>query len=88
MPAKDLGRKFLCFNCSAKFYDLKRPNPICPKCGADQRNATATKPAEGRKSRLAAAPKPAPPPPAAHEEEDEEAVETDDEDEEDKEDEA
>ena len=22
-----------------KFYDLNRPEPICPKCGADQRSA-------------------------------------------------
>jgi hypothetical protein len=32
-----LGRKFACFRCGAKFYDLNRPDPLCPKCGADQR---------------------------------------------------
>ena len=55
MPAKDLGNKHVCFKCAAKFYDLKKPDPICPKCGSDQRDATA-KP-EGRRSRLSAVPK-------------------------------
>ncbi|MBL8915442.1 MAG: FYDLN acid domain-containing protein [Archangium sp.] len=55
MPAKDLGSKHVCFKCSTKFYDLKKPDPICPKCGSDQREATA-KP-EGRRSRLSAVPK-------------------------------
>lgn len=55
MPAKDLGNKHVCFKCGSKFYDLKKPDPICPKCGADQREATA-KP-EGRRSRLSATPK-------------------------------
>jgi len=74
MPAKDLGTKHLCFKCSTKFYDLKKPDPICPKCGADQREAAAVKPAEGRRSRLSAVPKiiaPVEPiEPAAEEEED------------------
>ncbi len=30
------GNKYICFACQAKFYDLNRPDPICPKCGADQ----------------------------------------------------
>ena len=55
MPAKDLGNKHVCFKCAAKLYDLKKPDPICPKCGSDQREATA-KP-EGRRSRLSAVPK-------------------------------
>ena len=55
MPAKDLGNKHVCFKCAAKFYDLKKPDPICPKCGSDQREAAA-KP-EGRRSRLSATPK-------------------------------
>lgn len=55
MAAKDLGTKHVCFKCGAKFYDLKKPNAICPKCGADQKDAAA-KP-EGRRSRLSAVPK-------------------------------
>ncbi|MDP2304573.1 MAG: FYDLN acid domain-containing protein [Pseudomonadota bacterium] len=32
-----LGKRFQCFQCGLKFYDLNRPEPLCPKCGADQR---------------------------------------------------
>jgi DNA-directed RNA polymerase subunit RPC12/RpoP len=32
-----LGVKYECFECGAKFYDLNRPEPLCPKCGTDQR---------------------------------------------------
>lgn len=32
-----LGLKWACFRCGAKFYDLNKPEPLCPKCGADQR---------------------------------------------------
>jgi hypothetical protein len=34
-----LGVKHTCFQCGAKFYDLFRPEPLCPKCGVDQREA-------------------------------------------------
>jgi uncharacterized protein (TIGR02300 family) len=64
MPAKDLGTKHLCFKCGTKFYDLKKTEPICPKCGADQRQSPALKaPASEKRSRPAARP-PAPPPAA------------------------
>ncbi len=33
-----LGTRYSCFECGLKFYDLNRPDPLCPKCGADQRN--------------------------------------------------
>ena len=56
MAAKDLGNKHTCFKCSAKFYDLKKPDPVCPKCGANQKESPANKPAgESRRGRLAAA---------------------------------
>lgn len=35
----DLGNKYECFSCGAKFYDMGRPDPICPKCGANQKDA-------------------------------------------------
>ncbi len=41
MPARDLGHKHDCYKCGTKFYDLKKPVPICPKCGADQREKPA-----------------------------------------------
>ena len=78
MPAKDLGNKFVCAKCQTKFYDLKKPDPICPKCGFDQREAQSVKPTETRRGRFAAVPKiiepiePAAEPAAADEEEIEE----------------
>ena len=58
MPAKDLGTKYICFKCSTKFYDMKKPDPLCPKCGADQRESPALKPpSEGRRGRLSSIPK-------------------------------
>ena len=35
----DLGKKYTCYSCHTKFYDLGKPVPLCPKCGADQRDA-------------------------------------------------
>jgi hypothetical protein len=26
------GKKFTCWSCATKFYDLNKPNPTCPKC--------------------------------------------------------
>jgi uncharacterized protein (TIGR02300 family) len=40
-----LGAKWACFSCGAKFYDLNRPDPICPKCQTDQREQPAKTPA-------------------------------------------
>ena len=55
MPAKDLGTKHVCFKCGTRFYDLKKPEPICPKCGADQRQGP-TKAAPEKRARTAARP--------------------------------
>ncbi|MFT3841498.1 MAG: FYDLN acid domain-containing protein [Myxococcaceae bacterium] len=85
MAAKDLGNKFVCFKCGTKFYDMKKPEPVCPKCGADQREAAASKPAETRRGRFAAVPKVVEPvetpEPAAAASDDEEAEEFDDDEE-------
>jgi len=35
----DLGKKFECFNCGTKFYNLGKPEAICPKCRANQKDA-------------------------------------------------
>lgn len=32
-----LGKRYACFKCGCKFYDLNRPEPTCPSCGTDQR---------------------------------------------------
>ncbi len=39
MAKKKLGNKHVCYQCGCKFYDLRKPRPICPKCGADQNEA-------------------------------------------------
>jgi hypothetical protein len=55
MPAKNYGVKHTCFKCQTKFYDMKKPDPLCPKCGTDQRESPALRPApEPRRGRLAA----------------------------------
>ena len=35
-PRSKLGNKWECFSCGAKFYDLNKPEPLCPKCEANQ----------------------------------------------------
>jgi len=37
----NLGKKWVCFACSAKFYDFAKPESVCPKCGANQKDAPA-----------------------------------------------
>jgi len=32
----DLGKRFKCYKCGTKFYDLNKPDPLCPSCGEDQ----------------------------------------------------
>jgi uncharacterized protein (TIGR02300 family) len=53
--ARDLGSKYVCYKCGTKFYDLKKPVPTCPKCGADQREAPVAKPTSARAAKAAAA---------------------------------
>lgn len=71
-----LGTKHLCFSCKTRFYDLNKPAPVCPKCGADQR----TKPREdasGGSAPTPPAPKraqPRPVPPSLLEDDDEAVV--------------
>ncbi len=35
MPKAEWGKKVVCLNCEAKFYDLNRKPVICPKCGTE-----------------------------------------------------
>jgi uncharacterized protein (TIGR02300 family) len=35
----EYGTKYVCFKCGCKFYDLKKPESLCPKCGENQKNA-------------------------------------------------
>ena len=52
-----LGQRWVCYECAARFYDLNRPEPLCPKCKADQRESPAfAKPKRGRRKKAAQAP--------------------------------
>jgi hypothetical protein len=55
-----LGGRWECYGCGSKFYDLGKPDPICPKCGADQREKPREKPSpptpQPEKPRRAAVP--------------------------------
>jgi uncharacterized protein (TIGR02300 family) len=42
MPELKLGTKFECYSCGTKFYDLGKSEPLCPKCGANQKDATSS----------------------------------------------
>lgn len=60
-----LGQRWVCYACEAKFYDLNRPEPICPKCQADQRESPVfakPKRARAKKAVPEAPPTPAPAP--------------------------
>ncbi|HEX3111233.1 MAG TPA: FYDLN acid domain-containing protein [Thermoanaerobaculia bacterium] len=99
----ELGKKYTCYSCHTKFYDLGKPEPTCPKCGADQRDADEAPVVTPTRRRAAPAAAPAPveepledndfaegeatPAAAAGDEEDEEIVTDDREEEEEEEDE-
>ncbi|MGK7345272.1 MAG: FYDLN acid domain-containing protein [Candidatus Nitrospinota bacterium M3_3B_026] len=44
------GDKYTCFECGAKFYTMRKPEPICPRCGADQRKAPKKTSSRGPKA--------------------------------------
>ncbi len=72
--AANLGSKFTCFKCTCKFYDLGADVPLCPRCGADQREdpnpdpraaflaSLRRSPSRSRKKKKAAAPAAGPSP--------------------------
>jgi len=41
IPVVDLGTRYKCFKCGTKFYDLGRPEPLCPSCGVNQNDDEA-----------------------------------------------
>jgi len=62
-----LGDRWTCFSCAAKFYDLHKPQPVCPKCGSNQHESPQFKQKKTKKvsapKKVATAPrKPAPEP--------------------------
>jgi hypothetical protein len=60
-----LGTKWTCYSCGVRFYDLQKPDPLCPKCEADQRESPAfaeqkTKAKKAARKKPAAKAKPKP----------------------------
>lgn len=47
----ELGIRYKCYKCEMKFYDLNRPQPICPSCGEDQSKKTVDQPFGKKKKR-------------------------------------
>ena len=39
----ELGTKYKCYKCGCKFYDLNKPEALCPQCGEDQANEETKK---------------------------------------------
>ena len=58
VATKDLGSKHLCASCGAKFYDLGKQPPTCPKCETVAEVVVKPRPT------TRAAPRPAKAPPA------------------------
>ena len=48
-----LGNRFTCYSCGTHFYDLHKPDPICPKCNADQREQPAVEPPKRTRKKAA-----------------------------------
>ena len=52
-----LGNRFTCFSCQTSFYDLNKPDPLCPKCGTDQREIPKVEEKPKKRTRKKAAKK-------------------------------
>lgn len=54
MTHPSYGTKYICYQCQMKFYDLKKNEPICPRCKFDQRKTPkrSAKRAQGASSRI------------------------------------
>ena len=42
MPKAEWGKKVVCLNCETKFYDLNRKPAICPSCGTEYFDPSAS----------------------------------------------
>ncbi|HQI81977.1 MAG TPA: FYDLN acid domain-containing protein [Deltaproteobacteria bacterium] len=46
-----LGTRFKCYKCGTKFYDLGKPQPICPSCEANQHSEEARETSKRKRRR-------------------------------------
>ena len=58
MANSELGSKHLCTECGARFYDLGRQPPTCPKCETVVVATTKPRPSRSRPPRAARKPAP------------------------------
>ncbi|HOM28157.1 MAG TPA: FYDLN acid domain-containing protein [Deltaproteobacteria bacterium] len=54
----ELGTRYKCYRCGTKFYDLGRPQPLCPSCGEDQNNEETKRLLKRKRKRAMAKVKP------------------------------
>lgn len=54
MVKSEWGTRYTCYKCGARFYDLNKPEPICPKCNANQTRVTAKSAAPSPRARARA----------------------------------
>lgn len=48
----DLGKRYKCYKCGTKFYDMNNPDPLCPSCGEDQNNEETRKMLKRKRRRV------------------------------------
>ena len=58
MVNSELGNKHLCTECGARFYDLGRQPPTCPKCDTVVAAVTKPRPSRSRSTKTAMRPVP------------------------------
>jgi nucleoid DNA-binding protein len=46
-----LGTRFKCYKCGTKFYDLGKPQPVCPSCEANQHSEEARESSKRKRRR-------------------------------------
>jgi uncharacterized protein (TIGR02300 family) len=51
LSLEDLGTRYKCYKCGTKFYDLSRPEPLCPSCGVNQNDDEAKRSHKRKRSR-------------------------------------
>lgn len=51
---EDLGKRYKCYKCGTKFFDLGRQQPLCPSCGEDQNNEETKRMLKRKKKRRSA----------------------------------